>query len=267
MFLGSGMPRNLWTRVADRFPDVRILEFYASAEGDAILANLTGQKPGSMGKALPGTAEVRVAAFDLERTRLDLTSGAVAREALADEVGLLVSRVAPGEVSVGTPMRSVFAPDDAWRSSGDLFLRDQQGDLWLAGPVREVVQTANGPVLPAGTRFCLAMVPGSDLVVAYGVEEDGAEVLVGAFTVLPGADVDAAELDKAMDRLPLAQRPAYVQQVASLPLTTWHRPVWSDLQKKGVPKPARGRKVWRLEADGHYAEVRPAPRKRASSSS
>ena len=54
MFLGSGMPRNLWTRVADRFPDVRILEFYASAEGDAILANLTGQKPGSMGVGCPG---------------------------------------------------------------------------------------------------------------------------------------------------------------------------------------------------------------------
>ena len=228
---------------------------------------------------------MRVAAFDLARTKLELTSSGVAREALADEVGLLVSRVAPAEVSIGTPMRSVFAPGDAWRSSGDLFLRDQQGDLWLAGPVREVVQTANGPVLPAGARFCLAMVPGSDLVVAYGVsdaganpadrawsgarspapvEEGDAEVLVGAFTVLPDADVDAAALDKAFDRLPAPQRPAYVQLVSSLPLTTWHRPVWSDLQKKGVPKPGRGRRVWRLDEDGHYAEVRPTPRKRTS---
>jgi len=59
MFIGSGMPRNLWTRVSEAVPDARVLEFYASAEGEAILANLTGHKPGSMGRPLPGTAEVR----------------------------------------------------------------------------------------------------------------------------------------------------------------------------------------------------------------
>src|SRR5262249_17473022 len=28
MFIGSGMPRNLWKRVADRFPEAKVLEFY-----------------------------------------------------------------------------------------------------------------------------------------------------------------------------------------------------------------------------------------------
>ena len=97
MFIGSGMPRNLWTRVSERFRDARVLEFYASAEGEAILANLTGQKPGSMGRPLPGTAEVRVAAFDLADRKLRLTRDGLARECLADEIGLLLSRVAPGD--------------------------------------------------------------------------------------------------------------------------------------------------------------------------
>ncbi len=263
MFLGSGMPRNLWTRVAERFPDARILEFYASAEGDAILANLTGQKPGSMGKPLPGTTEVRVAACNLADGSLELTSNGVARETLADEVGLLISRVrdddAPAE-----PMRDVFMPGDAWRSSGDLFLRDAQGDHWLVGPLEGVIQTADGPVLPEGTRHCLGTLPGSDLIVAYGVREAGEQVLVAAFTVLPGTQVSTEQLGEALVRLPLAQRPHYVQRVATIALTTWHRPLWRDLAAKGVPKPAHGRQVWRLDEHGRYVELTPAPRRRTA---
>ena len=67
------------------------------------------------------------------------------------------------------------------------------------------------------------------------------------------------------DRLPDTQRPRYVQQVASIELTTWHRPIWRGLQQKGIPKPARGRRVWALGEDGHYAEQRPAPRSRSKS--
>ena len=65
LFMGSGMPRGLWRRVAERFAPARVLEFYASAEGEAILANLTGQPIGSMGRPLPGTPPVRIAAYDL----------------------------------------------------------------------------------------------------------------------------------------------------------------------------------------------------------
>jgi putative long chain acyl-CoA synthase len=127
--------------------------------------------------------------------------------------------------------------------------------------VAEVVDTAHGPVLPAGTRFCLGNLPCSDLVVAYGVRDGDEDVLVGALTVLPDADLSAAALDKVLDRLPVAHRPRYVQVVPSIALTTWHRPIWRDLQSKGVPKPGRGRRVWRLSDDGaHYEELKPSPR-------
>jgi putative long chain acyl-CoA synthase len=266
MFMGSGMPRNLWRRVADRFPTAKVLEFYASAEGEVILANLSGRVAGSMGKPLPGSAEVRVAACDLGTGELTRAADGLAHECAVDEVGLLLARVNPADTTSGTPLRGVFEPGDAWRSTGDLFLRDDQGDHWLAGSVAEVVETAQGPVLPAGTRFCLGTLPGSDLVVAYGVRDGDEDVLVGALTVLPDADLSAAALDKVLDRLPPAQRPRYVQVVPSIPLTTWHRPIWRDLQAKGVPKPGRGRRVWQLSADGtHYEELKP-PRPRTQTS-
>jgi putative long chain acyl-CoA synthase len=256
MFIGSGMPRNLWKRTSARFPDAKVLEFYASAQGEAILANLTGEKPGSMGRPLPGTAEVRVAAFDLSKRSLRLTSDGLARECLTDEIGLLLSRVHNGDPSSDDVQRDVFAAGDAWRSTGDLFLRDEQGDHWLVGSIAEIVDTARGPVLPAGTRFCLGTIPAVDLLVAYGVNDNGEKVVVGAVTLRADMSISAADLDAAMDRLPRRQRPRYVQVVPSIPLTTWHRPKWRDLQKRGVPKPTRTRKVWQLDADtGHYKQL------------
>jgi putative long chain acyl-CoA synthase len=68
LFIGSGMPRSLWRRVEWRFEPARVLEFYASTEAGAILVNLRGRKLGSMGRPLPGSAEVRIAAYDIEAT-------------------------------------------------------------------------------------------------------------------------------------------------------------------------------------------------------
>jgi putative long chain acyl-CoA synthase len=268
MFLGSGMPRNLWRRVAERFPTTRVLEFYASAEGEAILANVTGRAPGSMGRPLPGTPEVRVAGCDLRTGALEVGADGLARECGVDEVGLLLARVDPWTPGADPGLRSVFAPGDGWRSTGDLFLRDDQGDLWLAGSLSEVVRTAQGPALPSGTRFALGALPGADLVVAYGVPageaatdatDNGApgdELLVGAFTVRADTTVTTAELEAALGKLPTGQRPDYVQQVATIPLTTWHRPQWRTLQAKGVPEPGRGRVVWRLGPDrSHYEQL------------
>ena len=252
MFMGSGMPRNLWRRTNQRFPSTKVLEFYASAEGEAILANVSGRAVGSMGKPLPGTPEVRVAAYDFRAGKLQLSADGFGRECRVDEVGLLLARV-NADSTAGAPLRGIFDSGDAWRSTGDLFLRDAQGDLWLAGQAAEVVQTADAPALPSGTRYALGSIPCVDLVVAYGVPEDGAQVLVGAVTLRPGAELSASDLNKALGKLPAVQRPRYVQVVPSIPVTTWHRPQWRPLQAKGIPTPSRTRTVWKLDDDrAHY---------------
>ncbi|HSV40250.1 MAG TPA: AMP-binding protein, partial [Nocardioidaceae bacterium] len=64
LFMGSGMPRGLWRRVQERFAPARVLEFWASSEGGAILGNVTGMKVGSVGRPLPGGAIVRLAQFN-----------------------------------------------------------------------------------------------------------------------------------------------------------------------------------------------------------
>ena len=66
LFIGSGMPAGLWTRVEERFAPAKVVEFYASTEGDAVLVNVRGDKVGSLGRQLPGSAELKIARYDVE---------------------------------------------------------------------------------------------------------------------------------------------------------------------------------------------------------
>ena len=70
-------------------------------------------------------------------------------------------RINPGESAAGTPLRGVFAVGDAWRSTGDLFLRDEHHDLWLVDPVTALISTDHGPVMPAGAAWRSARSPRS----------------------------------------------------------------------------------------------------------
>ncbi|MEV6895585.1 AMP-binding protein [Kribbella sp. NPDC051137] len=251
VFMGSGMPGGLWSRVAERFPGVRIVEVYASAEGDAILANRTGTKVGSVGRPLPGTPEVRVVEYGLASQRLVIDSDGYARETRPGAVGMLIVR---GDGSVrrnAVPLRSVFEPGDSWLATGDLFTRDADGDLWPMGHASTLIQTPSGPVPPSVVSQALEAIPSVGLAAAYGV---GSGEIVGAITPLPGARVSAADLGRAVSTLPPEQRPAYVQSL-EIPLTAWSRPRIGPLRDAGLPRPAGDRTVWKLGANGKTYSV------------
>ena len=146
LFIGSGMPPGLWRRVMSRFAPARVLEFYASSEGEGVLVNLSGTKAGALGRPLPGSAEVRLAAYDLESGRLVEADGGYALRCPPGEVGLLLARTDPAANGQGEVLRSVFGRDDAWLSTGDLLRQDADGDFWLVDHAESVVRTAAGPV-------------------------------------------------------------------------------------------------------------------------
>ena len=58
----------------------------------------------------------------------------------------------PSEPLSVVPLRGVFAPEDAWVVTGDLFKRDADGDYWRVSGVTEVIQTRGGPVFPGPVR-------------------------------------------------------------------------------------------------------------------
>jgi len=262
LFIGSGMPRGLWRRVQERFRPARVLEFYASTEAGAILVNLRGAKPGSMGRPLPGSAQVKIAAYDVESRRLLLGPDGFAQECERGEIGLLLARIDPGAPTGSAPLRGVFARDDAWLSTGDLFRIDSDGDYWRVDAVTDAIPTADGMVFTTPIRDALGDLPAVDLAVAYGVpvcaESDGGaparfEISVAAVTVRAGRELSERDINEALAGIDHLERPGIVHVVAEIPVTTWYRPLTGPLRAAGIPQPGEGRQAWYLDrADDAY---------------
>jgi putative long chain acyl-CoA synthase len=265
LFIGSGMPSGLWRRVRRRFPPAHVLEFYASTETGAILVNVSDAKPGALGRPLPGSPEVRIAAYDIENGQLLLGAGGLVRECGVDEVGMLLARAHDGSGTATTALRGVFAREDAWLATGDLFRRDTDGDYWRLDNVRELVHAASGPVFTAPIRDALGAVPEIDLAVAYGVPvgEGGHELAVAAVTVRDGHELDLESVSATLRSLPEGQRPGLVHVVDVIPVTTWYRPLTGPLRAAGIPEPGARRQAWYLDRGGKtYRALTAAARKR-----
>lgn len=261
LFAGSGMPRPLWRRVVERFGPVNVLEFYATTEGNAILANVSGKKVGSCGRPLPGSAAVRIAAWDVEAGEPVYLASGYVREAEAGETGMLLARVERERGAlVGKPLRNVFARDDAWAPSGSLFRVDRDGDHWLVDAVGDLVRTAEGYVGTTAIEEALGELPFVSAAAAYGLvlRRGGAEVPVAAVLLRKRREFDAEALGRAVqERLEARSRPRVVRIVAELPATAGYRILKRPLRAAGVPKEELGRgKAWLWDEEaGRYVKA------------
>ncbi|MBJ8343043.1 acyl-CoA synthetase [Antrihabitans sp. YC2-6] len=254
LFIGSGMPVGLWHRTLERFQPARVLEFYASIEGDVVLANVSGAKIGCKGRPVPGTARVELAAFDPIAGKLQEDAEGLVRRCDDDEVGILMGRVNTGvEVGKGV-MRGVFEQGDAWVPTENLFRRDADGDYWLMDAKKTVVRSARGPVYTQPIVDTLDEVQEVDLAVAYGIPVGSHELAVGAVTVQQGRTITADIVSGALRQLLPSDRPDLVHVVDELPVSSSYRPGAFALRAEGLPKP--GPLTWIYDVhDGIYKEL------------
>ncbi|MFT4041910.1 MAG: AMP-binding protein [Gordonia sp. (in: high G+C Gram-positive bacteria)] len=253
LFMGSGLPAGLWEELLDLFPQARVLEFFASAAGTAILANVAGDKVGSMGKALPETNPVAVAGFDVDEGRLIVGKKGFVRRTEPDEVGMLLARARGRSDAATRVLRDVFAVRDRWEVSGHLFRRDTDDDLWFMGSADSVVHSAAGPVYLPPIEAALSRIRGIDQVVSYGVDTPAGPICVAAVTVRRDTRADAltvTQLRIGLGGLAAATRPHVIALVDDIPVSESYRPIAAGFIRAGVPKP--GTKVWYRDAEGKY---------------
>lgn len=186
LFIGSGMPAGLWRRVTEKFDPAHVVEFFATTDGEAVLANVSGTKVGSKGRPLPGGGKVRLAAYDpVEDVIIEGEDGFV-QIAEPGEVGLLLAKP-PGDVDpTAAVRRGVFAPGDTWVSSEFLFRRDEDGDFWMLDGRGTAIRTAHGVVYAEATSNALGALGAIDLVATYPVETGETTVAVTAVVLRPG---------------------------------------------------------------------------------
>jgi fatty-acyl-CoA synthase len=150
---GNGLRPEVWETFQSRFRIPRILEYYASTEGNFSLYNCEGQ-PGAIGK-IPSFLAHRLPVALL---RFDVDSGEPRRNAAGfcercgtDEVGEAVGLIpgegkdlagrfegyADAEATARKVLRNVFKDGDAWYRTGDLMRRDANGFYYFVDRVGE----------------------------------------------------------------------------------------------------------------------------------
>jgi putative long chain acyl-CoA synthase len=247
LFIGSGMPTGLWKRVIDVFKPAHVVEFFATTDGQAVLANVSGAKLGSKGRALPGGGDVELAAYDAEDDLILEDDRGFVRRADTNEVGVLLAHPRGPVDPTASVKRGVFAPADTWVSTEYLFRRDEDGDYWLVDSRGVVIHTARGPVYASPINDAVGRLGAVDLAVTYGVAVAGHELAVTALALRPGGSIPSADLSEALADLPVGNPPDVVHVVPEMKLSASYRPLLSPLRAEGIPKPSRN--AWYLDPD------------------
>jgi putative long chain acyl-CoA synthase len=247
LFIGSGMPIGLWKRVIDVFKPAHVVEFFATTDGQAVLANVSGAKLGSKGRPLPGGGDVELAAYDAEDDLILEDDRGFVRRADTNEVGVLLAHPRGPVDPTASVKRGVFAPADTWVSTEYLFRRDEDGDYWLVDNRGLVIHTARGPVYAAPINDAVGRLGAVDLAVTYGVGVGGHQLAITALALCPGGSIPSADLSEALADLPVGYPPDIVHVVPEMKLSASYRPLLSPLRAEGIPKPSRN--AWYLDPD------------------
>ncbi|EUA35331.1 AMP-binding enzyme family protein [Mycobacterium xenopi 3993] len=144
-----------------RLRPAHVVEFFATTDGQAVLANVSGAKIGSKGRPLPGAGHVELGAYDAEHDLILENDRGFVQVADTDEVGVLLAQPRGPIDPSASVKRGVFAPADTWISTEYLFRRDADGDYWLVGRRGSVIRTARGIVYCEPITDALGFINGS----------------------------------------------------------------------------------------------------------
>ncbi|MFF7944478.1 acyl-CoA synthetase [Nocardia gamkensis] len=237
LFIGSGMPAGLWRRTVEQFDPARVLEFYASIEGDVVLANVAGVKRGCKGRPVPGTAKVELVAYDPLTERILVDGSGFARRCADNEVGLLIGKASDGvDISAGG-LRGVFTAGDSWMPTENLFRRDGDGDYWLVDRTDTVIHTRRGPVFGQPIVDVLNDITAVDMEVTYGLNVGDHCLAVAAVSVREGFRLEPKDVTEALRVLEPDQRPDLVYVVDDIPRSPSFRPSARAVQAAERPEP------------------------------
>jgi putative long chain acyl-CoA synthase len=269
MLAGSGMRRDLWRALVERFGPLEIREFYASTEGNLVLANITG-KPGALGRPLPGCDELAVVAYDFEAGTFVRDAQGHARRCRVDEAGLLIAKLGPTHAGYATQspdlrfVRGVFDKRDTWFLTSDIVRRDAEGDFWYVDRTQHLLRGPHGWVASREIEDHLYTLAGLEYAVVVGfaserlppslrerVASSSTDVVVAFLVVREPERFDPRPLSACVAALRPEQRPSFVCLRSGIELTDGFRPLKAPLVAAGVDPDDPRLLIWDPEQHGY----------------
>ena len=252
---GNGLRPEVWESFQKRFRIPRILEYYASTEGNFSLYNCEG-RPGAIGKIpsfLAHRLPVALLRFDVDKGEPLRNAEGFCERCGPDETGEAVGLIpgagkdlagrfegyADAEASARKVLRNVFKEGDAWYRTGDLMRRDERGFYYFVDRVGETYRWKGENVSTAEVLTALTAARGVLDGVVYGVAVPGADGRAGTAALMVDGRFDLAQFraDVAL-RLPAYARPVFLRLLRTIESTGTFKPRKQDLVNAGFD-PAR----------------------------
>jgi fatty-acyl-CoA synthase len=247
---GNGLRGDIWEKFQTRFAIPRILEFYASTEGNFSLYNVEG-KVGAIGRVPPFLRH----SFPLALVKFDDASGLPVRDenghcrrCATGETGEAIGRIHDASARVSSEfegyskaeqseqkvLRDVFERGDAWYRTGDLMRSDESGFYYFVDRVGDTFRWKGENVSTSEVATAIGAFPGVKEATVYGVRVPGTEGAAGMAAIICDGNPDLAALREHLAaRLPPYARPLFVRVADRLEATATFKPTKTNLQREG----------------------------------
>jgi fatty-acyl-CoA synthase len=247
---GNGLRPEVWIPFQSRFKIPRVLEYYASTEGNFSLYNCEGEV-GAIGRIPPflaGRLPVALLRFDIELGEPLRNADGLCEPCADDEVGEAVGLMpenlaqrggrfegyADVEATNRKILRGVFKAGDSWYRTGDLMRRDARGFYYFVDRVGETYRWKGENVSTAEVLSALTISRGVLDGVVYGLKVPGADGRAGTAALRVDAEFDLAEFRADVaQRLPSYARPVFLRILSTIEATGTFKPRKQDLLASG----------------------------------
>jgi fatty-acyl-CoA synthase len=250
---GNGLRPEVWETFQSRFQIPDILEFYGSTEGNVSLFNFDG-KPGAIGRIpsyLQSRFNTRLVRFDVETEAPVRGPDGRCQPTAVDEVGECIGLIqasnarseytgyADKAASESKVLHDVFAPGDAWFTTGDLMRQDAEGYFYFVDRVGDTFRWKGENVSTSEVAEQLAVLPGIKEATVYGVRVGDLDGRAGMVSLVVDEGFDIANLAAQVDdAMPAYQRPVFVRLQPEMEITGTFKYRKMDLVEQGFD-PAR----------------------------
>jgi fatty-acyl-CoA synthase len=231
--IGNGLSPDVWRSLLDRLGPVRILEFYASTEGNVWLYNVEG-KIGSIGRAatyLTLRNPIALARFDQDSQMPARGADGFCERCADDEIGEALGRIDenPGAQFEGYSepietekkiLRNVFARGDMWMRTGDLMRRDAQGFYTFVDRIGDTFRWKGENVATLEVSSVIRACPGVKEAIVYGVAVPGTDGRAGMALMRIDWEFDFDAFFGRLEALPRYAWPLFLRVAAGAIETT-----------------------------------------------
>ena len=267
--LGNGVAPDVWRAMRERFGDLRVIEFYASTEGNVWLYNVEG-RIGALGRVPPYLAArdtIALAKFDPDAQAPLRGEDGFCLRCGADEIGEALGRIgdepqqrfegySEGGETEKKILRNVFKPGDAWMRTGDLMRRDAEGFYYFVDRIGDTFRWKGENVATLEVAKACRTQDGVDDALVYGVAVPGAEGRAGMALIKTRGAFDLESFARGIKVLPRYARPLFLRLTREIATTETLKPKRGTYVAEGFDPARVGDPLYVLDGDaGDYVPL------------